>query len=108
MDNQYFYSNCLFEAIKAKLKNPKKTRILYIPARFNTSRCFHFMWTDGEKEYDFDRFGYIPKRLWVWHEGRIRTHRLGCYDRYIKEAKATNGNIVLTSKNEILHTLNED
>lgn len=108
MEHQYFHSNCLIEAVRAKLKNPKKVRVLYIPARLTPSGCFHFMWTDGEKEYDFNRCGHVPWHKWAWHEGRIRTHRLGCYDRYIKEAKATNGNVILTSKNEILHTLNED
>lgn len=107
MNSQYFHSNCLLEAIKAKLKNPKKVRILRIPARLNAVPCSHFMWTDGKKEYDFGKLGHISWYQYPWHTGRIRTHRLGCYDRYMAEAK-TNSEIILSPENQILHTLNED
>lgn len=42
----FFYSNCLIEAIKAKLKDWKNVRILYIPNHFNISRGGHFVWKD--------------------------------------------------------------
>ena len=50
-----FYSNCLFEAIKAKIKDWKNIKILFIPTRFNDERLFNFMWlnTSSNELYDF-------------------------------------------------------
>lgn len=39
--SKYFYSNCLIEAIKAKIKHPIKVKIKYIPARLNEVFCPH-------------------------------------------------------------------
>lgn len=39
------YSNCLFEALKAKLKNWKNVKIFSIPKAFNQGH-FHFFWLD--------------------------------------------------------------
>lgn len=36
-------SNCLFEAVKAKLKNPKNVKILYWTPAMNNGR-WHFLW----------------------------------------------------------------
>ena len=49
------FSNCLFEALKAKIKNPKTVHIHKIPAKFNSvPQLFpHFWWEDGSKAYDF-------------------------------------------------------
>ena len=49
------YSNCLLEAIKAKLKDWKNIKILFIPKRFNDENLCHFMWlnTSSNKLYDF-------------------------------------------------------
>lgn len=41
-----FYSNCLLEALKAKLKNPK-VKITYISPFANEVFCPHFLWSDG-------------------------------------------------------------
>lgn len=38
-------SNCLFEAVKAKLKDPRNVRIHYIPAKLNNGHI-HFYWYD--------------------------------------------------------------
>ena len=48
-----FYSNCLFESIKHKIKDWKNIKITYIPAQYNECFCHHFMWSDGEHDYDF-------------------------------------------------------
>ena len=50
-----FYSNCLFEAIKAKIKEWKNIKIFFIPTRFNDESLFHFMWlnTSSNELYDF-------------------------------------------------------
>ena len=44
------YSNCLFEAIKAKIKDPKNVYIFRVPKRFGGG-AIHFMWYDGKKYY---------------------------------------------------------
>lgn len=43
------YSNCLFEAIKAKIKNPKYVHIFKVPKLMSKSN--HFMWFDGQNYY---------------------------------------------------------
>ena len=73
-----FYSNCIFEAIKAKIKNPK-VQLLYIPAFLNEVRCPHIMWLDEDGEHDFCHKGYLPWYKWLWHDGTLRTVHRGCY-----------------------------
>ncbi len=60
--NQYkiiseeYYSNCLFEALKAKAKNPKEVKIYFCRPRITENgnfQMFHFMWSDGKADYDF-------------------------------------------------------
>ena len=73
-----FYSNCLLEAIKAKLRDWKNVKLTYIPPRYNEVFCPHFLWSDGIYDYDF---GYVEKQLkWYqifWFKGRIRQRALG-------------------------------
>lgn len=45
--SEYFYSNCLIEAIKAKIKHPIKVKIKYIPARLNEVFCPHLSEDDN-------------------------------------------------------------
>ena len=44
--NGEYYSNCLIEAIKAKIKWGKQIQLIYIPARKNDVYCPHMMWHD--------------------------------------------------------------
>ena len=76
-------SNCLFEYVKAKMRNPS-IKALYIPAFLNEVRCFHIMWTDGVNEYDFHHFGPLPWYEWMWHTGIVRTLEKGAYSRLMK------------------------
>lgn len=46
------YSNCLVEAIKAKIKDPKAVRIIYLPKKWNNG-VRHFMWVKGDKVYHY-------------------------------------------------------
>ena len=70
-------SNCLFEAIKAKIRNPS-VKILYCPAFLNEIPCPHFMWLDGDTEYEF-KCGRIKWYQWIWHKGEIVPHGRGAY-----------------------------
>ena len=57
------YSNCLIEALKAKLKEPKNIRIFFVPRKVNRGE-FHFMWTDGKKvfhAYNKNKTGWLGK-----------------------------------------------
>ena len=63
---QEHYSNCLIEAIKAKIKWGKQIKIIYIPSWKNEVFCPHFMWhdlTDGNL-YDFHY--YTKQLLYLW------------------------------------------
>lgn len=76
-----YYSNCLIEAIKAKLKNPK-VKITYVSPFVNEVFCPHFLWSDGKNDYDFG----VEKHL-KWYEillfkGHIRQRKLGFNERY--------------------------
>lgn len=42
-------SNCLFEAIKAKIKDPKNIKIIKLPKEISTTK--HFMWCDKDNYY---------------------------------------------------------
>ena len=79
-----FYSNCLIECIKAKIKNPK-IKITYLPPHLNEIFCPHFMWSDGEYDYDFGENGHIPLCRVFWFKGCIRRRKLG-FNRKWKRA----------------------
>lgn len=76
--NKYFYSNCFFEMVKAKIKNPK-VKVMYLPAFLNEVPCPHWMWLDEDGEHDFHYQGKLPWYKWFWHKGYIRTVHRGCY-----------------------------
>lgn len=53
------YSNCLIEAVKVKIKDPKNIRIIVIrPGKI--SKSFHIAWTDG----DFFYHAYSQRQKW--------------------------------------------
>lgn len=57
------FSNCLFEALKAKIKDPKNVKIHKIKYLEPTSVCPHFWWEKGDKAYNF--VSRKPRRLQV-------------------------------------------
>ena len=78
--SDYFYSNCLLEALKAKIRHPFKVKITFVPK--SESGCCHFMWSDGEHDYDFG-----AERHFRWYDnflfkGCIRQRELGSNERY--------------------------
>ena len=77
-DCDKFYSNCLIEMIKAKMRDPAIT-VLYLPAFLNEVRCPHWMWLDTDGEHDFHHTGPLHWYQWFWHSGEIRTVHRGCY-----------------------------
>lgn len=73
-----FYSNCFIEMVKAKIRDPR-VKVMYIPARLKGSLFPHWMWMDDDGEHDFSPGKHIPWYRLLWHKGRIRTVRYGCY-----------------------------
>lgn len=75
---EYFYSNCLIEALKAKIKNPKNVHIHKVPAKWNHEIFPHFWWEDGENAFEFltkkDRHFQV-----LLFEGRLKKRRLCAY-----------------------------
>lgn len=77
-----FRSNCLIEAMKAKLKNPKKVRITFIPARYTGGIYPHFLWSDGESDFDFGTDQKLKPYQYILFRGNIRERSLGWNERY--------------------------
>ena len=83
-----YYSNCLIEAIKAKLKDPKNVKITLCLPWFNEVFCPHFMWTDGVADYDFGIECWIPMiTAYTIHKGHIRKREKGFIEKYQRAMK---------------------
>lgn len=83
-----FYSNCLIEAVKAKLKDWKHIKITYISPFDNKVFCPHFLWSDGKYDYDFGNAGGDKNILnWTLHKGHIRKRGLGFNQKYKETCK---------------------
>lgn len=71
-----FYSNCLFEAVKAKIKNWQTTEIKHIRSKDN---LIHFIWIDKKNGYRYDFAQVETVKYWVqllWFKGYIRKKKL--------------------------------
>ena len=84
-----YYSNCIIEAIKAKIRHPFKIKILWVSPVINEVFCPHVMWTDGEKEYDFwaTKNGLLKWYEIILHKGKIRKLDVGYYSKYVEVMK---------------------
>ena len=75
-----FWSNCLFEAVKAKIKHPFMVKVTIVPR--SEANCPHFLWSDGEYDYDFG----VERRLTgiqiLLFRGYIRRRKLGFNKKY--------------------------
>lgn len=79
-----YYSNCLLEAIKAKLKHGKEIKILHVKSN---DGLHHFLWYDLKDNniYDFEQLETV--RLWsglLWFKGKIRIRPYAVYERWLK------------------------
>ena len=90
--SEEFYSNCLFEAIKAKLKNPKVK--LYFRKPYLSGlhiRSMHVLWEDEDYSYDFSDGDYDDSQVfwkYFWHKGYIRRWRKDFARRFVKRGLA--------------------
>ena len=83
-----YYSNCLIEAIKAKIKNPR-IKITVVMPWDNEVFCPHILWSDGINDYDFGNEGQGDKGIqnWTIHKGHIRKRNLGFNEKYKRVCK---------------------
>lgn len=72
------FSNCLIEAIKAKIKNPK-LKIKMIPPEVNNG-VIHFYWTDGETVYHYSRKPEEQNNRSFLFCGKLKTSRLSVFE----------------------------
>lgn len=83
-----FYSNCLIEAVRAKIRDPKNVKIFICWPIYNEAPCPHVMWSDGIADYDFGTPDYLPLIFaWTIHRGYIRKRKLGYAQHYIDTRK---------------------
>lgn len=86
--SEEFLSNCMIEALKAKIRNPN-VKIYFCKPRITENghfQMFHFMWTNGNADYDFsdlEENGLPPYRN-LFFKGAIRKFDLGFAERYCK------------------------
>lgn len=85
-----WYSNCLIEAIKAKIKWKAKIKIIYISPKKNDFYCPHFMWLDlvANNIKDFTASPYQEK-WWNFFlfKGHIRVRPYAVYERWMNSGK---------------------
>ena len=77
-----FYSNCLIEALKEKIKHPFKVKLTIV--RRSEAGCPHFLWSDGQYDYDFGVERQLEGCERLWFEGHIRQRALGFNEKYKK------------------------
>ena len=80
-----FYSNCLIEALKAKIKHPIKTKIkiVVIP----NTLCPHFRWINNNKVKEFGTDGELKWYNLFLYKGYIRTCDIKTYKKMSKQFK---------------------
>ena len=87
------YSNCLFEAIKAKIKDPKNIHIHHFPISLNNN-YLHFYWVDDRDNailhYENPNAGkYWFSRFSLLFNGRLKRHQRDLFERKLYK-KMTN------------------
>ena len=58
------YSNCLAEALKAWIKDPKNVKIIYLPKKWNHG-AKHFLWVKGGKVYHYEARNQNNRKLFI-------------------------------------------
>lgn len=83
-----YRSNCLIEAAKAKILNPK-IKVYFCKPRIASNgkpQMFHFMWSDGAADYDFSDLQdcEMPWYKDFVFKGVVRKFDLGFAEKYTK------------------------
>lgn len=79
------YSNCLFEALKAKIKDPKNVHIIYLPKKWNRGNL-HFYWIKGEDIFHYTNPKY--NRTKILFKGTIKKENFETFEAFILRSLA--------------------
>ncbi|MGN0728067.1 hypothetical protein [Treponema sp.] len=74
------YSNCLIEAVKAKIKDPKNVQIIRLPKELNSGKT-HFMWI--KNDYVYHAFKKNTKESDFWFEYKIKKVPITIFQRWM-------------------------
>jgi len=74
------YSNCLIEALKAWIKDPKNVKIIYLPKKWNNDRR-HFLWLKNDKVYHYEALDKNNKKLFF--KGTYKEQDLNTFEAFI-------------------------
>lgn len=77
-------SNCLLEAVKAKIKNPKNVKIISID-KYISRGGRHFLWIDTEKQTVSHACWKTEKHNRIWYEAKVVTISLKDFQRFLVE-----------------------
>lgn len=83
--SKQYYSNCLFESLKQKIKHPFTTKITFVPR--SEVGCFHFLWSDGVYDYDFGTERHLKGLNVLLFRGCVRRRELGFNNDYKQRMK---------------------
>lgn len=78
------YSNCLFEAIKAKIKDPKNIHIFLLPPKLNNGR-YHFYWIDDNQPNIIKSFinpKATSKQSFLFKDGEFDKHKRDVFENF--------------------------
>ena len=75
-----FWSNCFFEAGKAKARHPFNVKITIVPR--SEAKCPHFLWSDGKFDYDFGVKRRLVGAQILLFRGYVRRRCLGFNQKY--------------------------
>lgn len=75
-----FWSNCFFEAVKAKARHPFNVKITIVPC--SEAKCPHFLWSDGKFDYDFGVERRLVGAQILLFRGYVRRRGLGFNQKY--------------------------
>lgn len=88
MNKNIYWSNCLIEAIRAKVKNSKEIKIIHLPARDNEIYCVHFMWHDLRDNMIYDFHSINDHDYWwnfILFKGYIRKRPYKIWERWLSK-----------------------
>lgn len=90
--NKEFYSNCLFEAIKAKLKDPKNVKIHYVGKDLINST--HFYWYNLSENIRYGVYSFTHKtklKQKVLFKGFINFESVDLWESFLYHAMNKKG-----------------
>lgn len=101
------FSNCFFEAVKAKLKDWNNTKVYIIPRKYNQD-FFHFVWEKDNKIFHYESLNKDKFKLFF--EGIIKIQSKKTFESFILRNKmcfATCEEIIKVAKKFNFDSINE-